>query len=119
MHQRMTTYERGVRVISMLRWPGVIKPEQVLSGIQAHQDMFTTFAAIAGVPDANEQIRRDKKQYIGSSATYTMGLVQHGSLGVRNSQLACKCTFQRCSPNALPRKAKPISIFLRTPRAPR
>lgn len=62
--EKMTTYEGGVRVISMLRWPGVIKPGQVLNGIQAHQDMFTTFARIAGVPDVNAQVQREKKQYI-------------------------------------------------------
>ena len=32
--EKMSTYEGGVRVISMLRWPGVIKPGQVLNGIQ-------------------------------------------------------------------------------------
>jgi arylsulfatase len=45
--EKMTTYEGGVRVISMLRWPGVIKPGQVLNGIQAHMDMFTQFCAAA------------------------------------------------------------------------
>jgi arylsulfatase A-like enzyme len=43
--EKMTTYEGGVRVISMLRWPGVIKPGQVLNGMQSHMDMFTSFAA--------------------------------------------------------------------------
>ena len=62
--EKMTTYEGGVRVISMLRWPGVIKPGQTLNGIQAHMDMFTSLAAAAGVPDVNEQMRREKKQYI-------------------------------------------------------
>jgi arylsulfatase len=60
----MTTYEGGVRVISMLRWPGVVKPGQVLNGIQAHMDMFTSFAAAAGVPDVVEQMKTEKKQYI-------------------------------------------------------
>jgi arylsulfatase A-like enzyme len=62
--EKMTTYEGGVRVISMLRWPGVVKPGQILNGIQAHQDMFTTFAAVAGVPDVVEQMKKEKKQYI-------------------------------------------------------
>lgn len=62
--EKMTTYEGGVRVISMLRWPGVIKPGQILNGIQAHMDMFTTFAALAGVPDVADQMRNEKKQYI-------------------------------------------------------
>jgi arylsulfatase len=42
----MSTYEGGVRVISMLRWPGVIAPGQVLNGIHCHQDMFTSLAAL-------------------------------------------------------------------------
>jgi len=62
--EKMTTYEGGVRVISMLRWPRVVKPGQVLNGIQAHQDMFTSLAAAAGVPDVVEAMRREKKQYI-------------------------------------------------------
>jgi arylsulfatase len=60
----MTTYEGGVRVISMLRWPGVIKPGQVLNGIQAHMDMFTSLATAAGVRDVAETIKQEKKQYI-------------------------------------------------------
>jgi len=62
--EKMTTYEGGVRVISMLRWPGVIKAGQILNGIQAHMDMFTTFAAAAGVTDVVEQMKTQKKQYI-------------------------------------------------------
>jgi arylsulfatase len=60
----MTTYEGGVRVISMLRWPGVIKPGQVLNGIQAHMDMFSSFAAAAGVPNVVEEVKAEKKQLI-------------------------------------------------------
>jgi arylsulfatase len=62
--EKMTTYEGGVRVISMLRWPGHIKPGQVLNGIQCHQDMFTTLAAAAGVPDVFEKVKAEKKQYL-------------------------------------------------------
>jgi len=62
--EKMTTYESGVRVISMLRWPSVIKPNQTLVGIQAHQDMFTSLAAAAGVNNVAEKIEKEKKQYI-------------------------------------------------------
>ncbi|KWR88532.1 arylsulfatase [Cupriavidus sp. IDO] len=62
--EKMSTYEGGVRVISMLRWPGVVKPGQIKNGIQAHQDMFTSFAAVAGVPDVVERMKTEKKQYI-------------------------------------------------------
>ena len=62
--EKMTTYEGGVRVISMLRWPRVVQPGRVLNGIQAHMDMFTSFAAAAGVPDVVEVMKKEKKQYI-------------------------------------------------------
>ena len=62
--EKMTTYEGGVRVISMLRWPEAIKPGQVLNGIQAHQDMFTSLAAAAGETDVVERMKAEKKQYI-------------------------------------------------------
>ena len=57
-------YEGGVRVISMLRWPGVIRPGQILNGIQSHQDMFTSLAAAAGVDNVAEKVMSEKKQYI-------------------------------------------------------
>jgi arylsulfatase len=62
--EKMTTYEGGVRVISLLRWPGVVERGRVLNGIQAHMDMFTTLAAAAGVKNVNADIERDKKQFI-------------------------------------------------------
>jgi arylsulfatase len=61
--EKMTTYEGGVRVVSMLRWPGTVKPAAA-NGIQAHQDMFTSLAAAAGVPDVVARVKTEKKQYI-------------------------------------------------------
>jgi arylsulfatase len=79
--EKMTTYEGGVRLVSMLRWPGVIKPGQIKNGIQAHQDMFTSFAAIAGVPDVVEQMKREKKQYIDgvNNVDYWTGKAQESA----------------------------------------
>jgi len=62
--EKMTTYEGGVRVISMLRWPGVVKPGQVLNGIQSHSDMFTSLAVAAGVNDPKGMLMKTKNQYI-------------------------------------------------------
>ncbi len=62
--EKMTTYEGGVRVISLLRWPEEIKPGQILNGIQTHMDMFTSLSAAAGVPDVVEQMKTEKHQYI-------------------------------------------------------
>ena len=62
--EKMTTYEGGIRVPSMLRWPGKVKPGTVLNGIQGHQDMFTSLAAAAGIPDVADRMMKEKKQYI-------------------------------------------------------
>lgn len=62
--EKMTTYEGGVRVPSMIRWPGVLPEGAVLNGMQAHQDMFTTLAVAAGVEDPASQVMEQKNQYI-------------------------------------------------------
>jgi arylsulfatase len=62
--EKMTTYEGGVRVPSMIRWPGVLPEGMVLNGIQAHQEMFTTLASAAGIEDVNAQLLAEKDQYI-------------------------------------------------------
>ncbi len=62
--EKMTTYEGGVRVPSMLRWPQAIQEPKVLNGIQSHMDMFTSLAAAAGVDDVKDQVMKAKKQPI-------------------------------------------------------
>lgn len=82
--EKMSTYGGGVRVISMLRWPGVIKPGQILNGIQSHMDMFTSLAAVAGVPDVAEKEMKEKHQYIDglNNLPYWKGESDHSA---RNS----------------------------------
>ena len=58
--EKMTTWEGGVRVPMLVRWPGRIKPGSEFNGIQAHMDVFTTLAAAAGV-DVDELTERLKK----------------------------------------------------------
>ncbi|MBT1065484.1 arylsulfatase [Bowmanella sp. Y26] len=62
--EKMTTYEGGVRVLSMLRWPDKVKSNQIMNGIQSHMDMFTSLAAAAGVDNVAEKVMKEKKQYI-------------------------------------------------------
>lgn len=62
--EKMTTYEGGVRVPTMIKWPNKIPAGKTLNGIQGHQDLFTTLATAAGVPNVNEQVMKEKKQYI-------------------------------------------------------
>ncbi len=62
--EKMTTYEGGVRVPLLVRWPGHIPAGRVLNGIQAHMDLFTTLAAAAGVPDVAARMASERHQYI-------------------------------------------------------
>lgn len=62
--EKMTTYEGGVRVISMVRWPNILEAGKTLTGIQAHQDMFTTLAAAAGIEDVKAEVMAEKQQFI-------------------------------------------------------
>jgi len=62
--EKMTTYEGGVRVPMIVRWPGHVPADTVLTGIQAHMDIFTTLAAAAGEPDVVEKMKVERKQFI-------------------------------------------------------
>ncbi|MGH7725571.1 MAG: arylsulfatase [Candidatus Eiseniibacteriota bacterium] len=48
--EKGTTWEGGVRVPCLIRWPGMIKPGSVSNGIQSHEDLFVTLASAAGLP---------------------------------------------------------------------
>jgi len=73
--EKMTTYEGGIRVPMLARWPGKIPQGRVLNGIQGHQDAFTTLAAAAGEPDVAAKMLQQKKQYIDgvNNLDYWMG----------------------------------------------
>ncbi len=60
---KMTTFEGGLRVPTMVMWPGKIKPGQYLNGIQTHMELFTTLAAIAGNTNIHDQYLKEG-QYI-------------------------------------------------------
>lgn len=70
--EKMTTWEGGVRVPMMVRWPGHIAAGSELNGIQCHEDAFTTLAAAAGIPNVKERAAKGdtfgtdtvKKNYI-------------------------------------------------------
>lgn len=62
--QKATTWEGGVRVPMLLRWPGHVPAGSVSNGIQAHYDLFTTLAAAAGAPGISERLRDSRKVHI-------------------------------------------------------
>jgi arylsulfatase len=55
--EKATNWEGGFRVPMLIRWPGVIKPGQIINDICAHEDLIPTFAAAAGEPDLVEKVR--------------------------------------------------------------
>ncbi|KFA86814.1 arylsulfatase [Archangium violaceum] len=49
--EKGSTWEGGVRVPCVVRWPGVIEPGTVINDIFAHEDWMPTFVAAAGGPE--------------------------------------------------------------------
>ncbi|MEY8099832.1 arylsulfatase [Falsihalocynthiibacter sp. S25ZX9] len=62
--EKMTTYEGGLRVPFMVRWPGQIPAGTVLTGIQAHMDVLPTLATAAGEPNVADRILAEQQQVI-------------------------------------------------------
>jgi arylsulfatase len=55
--EKATNWEGGFRVPTLIRWPGVIKPDTIYNGIFAHEDLMPTFAAAAGEPDIVNKLK--------------------------------------------------------------
>ena len=59
--EKASTWEGGVRVPMLVRWPAKIPKGKISNGIQTHEDMFTTLAAAAGYGDVRARLKaRDK-----------------------------------------------------------
>ena len=59
--EKDTNWEGGWRVPCVMRWPGVIKPGQVINDICSLQDFIPTFAAAAGEPDLVAKVKKGYK----------------------------------------------------------
>ncbi len=55
--EKATTWEGGVRVPMLVRWPAAIAAGSVSNGIQTHEDLFSTLAAAAGQKGIRERLR--------------------------------------------------------------
>lgn len=62
--EKATTWEGGVRVPMLVRWPAKITKGKVSNGIQTHEDLFTTLAAAAGAGDVAAKLRESHKVFI-------------------------------------------------------
>jgi arylsulfatase A-like enzyme len=71
------TWEGGVRVPFLVKWPGKIKPGSVSNGIQNHEDVFATLAAAAGQPNLGKELLTGKKM---GATTYKVHLDGYNNL---------------------------------------
>ena len=77
------TWEGGVRVPFLVKWPGKIKPGTVSNGIQNHEDAFATLAAAAGMPDLGKELLTGKKM---GDTTYKVHLDGYNNLALLDRQ---------------------------------
>lgn len=59
--EKATTWEGGVRVPMLVRWPARITRGKISNGIQTHEDLFTTLAAAAGAGDVRSSLKASHK----------------------------------------------------------
>ena len=52
--------EGGFRVPAVIRWPGKVKPNQVINGVMSGMDWFPTFVAAAGNPNIGQELLKGK-----------------------------------------------------------
>ncbi|HEY7799631.1 MAG TPA: arylsulfatase [Hyphomonadaceae bacterium] len=75
--EKGTTWEGGVRVPCLVKWPGRIAPGSVSNGVQAHEDVYVTLAAAAGLPDLKEKLL---KGYTMNGTKYKVHLDGYNNL---------------------------------------
>jgi len=56
--EKGTTWEGGMRIPMMVRWPGVVKPGSQINEPVTLMDWLPTFAAAAGIPDIKDQMKQ-------------------------------------------------------------
>ena len=54
--EKGTTWEGGLRVPCLIKWPGHIPSGRDLNGIQSHEDLYVTLAAAAGLPNLKSDL---------------------------------------------------------------
>ena len=59
--EKATTWEAGMRVPAIVRWPGVVKPDTIINDIFSHLDWVPTLMAAAGEPGIKEKLLKGHK----------------------------------------------------------
>src|SRR6185437_14914262 len=74
---KLTTWEGGMRVPMVIRWPGHIKPGTLKTEIFASYDWLPTLVEIAGGPKGNDlRAQIEKGEYPGIVKTHLDGVNQ-------------------------------------------
>lgn len=69
--EKNTTWEGGFRVPTLIKWPGIIKPNTVYNDMMAHEDLLPTLVAAAGDADV---VEKTKKGYTMNGKNYKVHL---------------------------------------------
>jgi len=75
--EKGTTWEGGLRVPCLIKWPGHIPAGREANGIQSHEDLFATLAAAAGLPGLKEDLLKGYKM---NGTTYKVHLDGYNNL---------------------------------------
>ncbi|AKC85886.1 arylsulfatase [Pseudoxanthomonas suwonensis] len=75
--EKGTTWEGGLRVPCLVKWPGQIEPRSSSNGIQSHEDLFVTLAAAAGATTIKEDLLKGHKM---NGVTYKVHLDGYNNL---------------------------------------
>jgi arylsulfatase A-like enzyme len=65
--EKGTTWEGGLRVPMLAKWPGKIPAGSVSNGVQNHEDLFVTLCAAAGMPTVKEELKKGYKAANGTT----------------------------------------------------
>lgn len=75
--EKGTTWEGGLRVPCLIKWPGHIPAGREANGIQSHEDLYVTLAAAAGLPDLKQNLLTGYKM---NGTTYKVHLDGYNNL---------------------------------------
>jgi arylsulfatase A-like enzyme len=81
--EKGTTWEGGLRVPCLIRWPGKIPAGRVSNALQSHEDLFVTLAAAAGLPDLKEKLLHGHKM---GGTTYKVHLDGYNNMDLWTGQ---------------------------------
>jgi arylsulfatase len=75
--EKGTSWEGGLRVPCVIRWPAQIPAHSTSNGVQSHEDIYATLAAAAGLPDLKEKLLGGYKM---NGTTYKVHLDGYNNL---------------------------------------